>query len=110
MIKYMGKRQFAAGPMSVALGKIIRNSLNIPEVVLARRIEVSQDTMSRWLNGRRPIDLENLAKICQSAELDLLELVALAQAELDKSEDDLEKREIAQKQKPAYKSPPPKKK
>ena len=106
----MGKRQFAAGPMSKALGKVIRNSLRITEIELARRVEVSQDTVSRWLNGRRPIDIENLAKICESAELDLLELVSLAQTELDKSDDDSENGSPEQKQKPAYKSPPPKKK
>jgi len=94
----------------MSLGKVIRNSLRITEIELARRVEVSQDTVSRWLNGRRPIDVENLAKICESAELDLLELVALAQADLDQSADDSENKESVQKQKPAYKSPPPKKK
>jgi transcriptional regulator with XRE-family HTH domain len=86
MIFGMGKRQFPAGPMSKEIGRVIRASLSITEIELAKRIDVSQDTISRWLNGRRPIDIENLAKICNTCDLNLLDLVAKASANLQAQE------------------------
>jgi transcriptional regulator with XRE-family HTH domain len=76
----MGSRRFQAGSLSKTLGVLIKESLVIPQAELARRIGVSHDTVSRWLNGLRPIDIEELALICEACELDMIKLVAKAQA------------------------------
>lgn len=86
----MGKRNFAAGPISAELGKIIRASIAIPEIELARRVGVSQDTVSRWLNGLRPINIEHLVQICDVTGLDLISLVAQAKANIADQRDSLE--------------------
>jgi transcriptional regulator with XRE-family HTH domain len=83
----MGKRNFPTGPISVELGKLIRKSLNITETELSRRVGVSQDTVSRWLNGLRPINIEHLQQICQAADLDLISLVSMAAANVSGQKD-----------------------
>ncbi len=90
MIFPMGQRNFEAGPLSVELGKLIRKSLTISEAELGRRVKVSQDTVSRWLNGKRPINIEHLLLICEAADFDLIELVAKAKANIADQVDSLE--------------------
>lgn len=59
----MGQRAFHAGQLSTVLGQTIRQHLEFSEGLLATRIGVSPDTMTRWLNGRSPINVDYFAAI-----------------------------------------------
>lgn len=75
----MGRKRLPSGALSAALGRVIHERLAIPQRQLAERIGVSEDTMTRWINGERPMTVDNLGQIAAVMGDPASELIRLAQ-------------------------------
>jgi transcriptional regulator with XRE-family HTH domain len=83
----MGRKSLKFGNLSKNIGQLLREQLLIPQVEIAKRIGVSEDTVSRWLNGSRPINIEDLVRFCEAANLDVIDLIVKAQADISDQDD-----------------------
>jgi transcriptional regulator with XRE-family HTH domain len=53
------------------------------QTTLAAAIPVSQSQMSKYLGGRRPMNLDELAGACDALGLDMAEVISEAKARAD---------------------------
>lgn len=60
----MGRKALPTGHLCTALGVVIRRNLgDLTQHQLADLLGVSEDTMTRWLNGERAMSVDNLGQI-----------------------------------------------